>query len=199
MGQPDQQKCLAEGETALDKVPIYASYKKDFARCGGINNLSTELYLASRAVAEAGDVDVQVCFAVGFGRQDEDTGISGIGDYDADYRSLARQYIDAAFARGDWRIVQRFTRTQLFMGDGGIASVYPHGTMDMAYKMTRLLQMGATGSYADELAARLEAMKGDPRLTEQQIKEGDDWANATYAQYFAHASRLTKEPADLCG
>lgn len=199
----DPQTCIEQGYSANEKNPYLAQFKKDLSLCSESKNLQSDIYLAYRAAAEAGDVDAQLCFAAGFGRQEGNSGISGIDDYDADYRSLAAKYVEAAFARGDWRIVEKFSQQHTFMGDVSLAAVYPYGTPEVAYKMNRLLQMGATGQYADEVADTIKDLtspdaQGRDRLTSQQIQDGDKWAEKMYSSFFERSARLTKAPGDLC-
>ena len=202
------QKCTSEGKAAMDQNPNLVKFKHDLAQCSGIANLQNEIYLTLRNAAEAGDVDAQVCFLQGIASDVEGRSIVGISDPWADYQSLARRYIEGAFARGDWRIIKQLSNDHPNIHDAAMATIYPFGTPDVEYKMMRLLQKGATGPYADEMATRLKDFLKNYRdlkdvedksvLTEAQIQEGDSWAQSMYDTNFAHATRLTQEPADLC-
>ena len=204
MGAVNVQKCTSEGKAAMDKDPNLVKFKHDLAQCSDIANLQNEYYLTLRKAAEAGDVDAQLCFLQGIASDVEGRSIVGISDPWADYQSLARRYVDSAFARGDWRIIKQLSIDHLNLYSGALATIYPYGTPDVAYKMMRLLQKGATGPYADDMTARLKDyqdlknFQGKSILTEAQIQDGDSWAESMYQTNFAHATRLTQEPAEFC-
>jgi hypothetical protein len=67
------------------------------------------------------------------------------------------------------------------------------------YKSTKLLRLGASGSYAEGLDDVLRGivqanLNPAAAMTEQAIKEGDAWAKQTYANYFSSVPGLTGPP-----
>jgi hypothetical protein len=205
VGSVEPQKCLDEHNLATDRDPQLAAFRTAMSRCAGNRHIQEDIYLTLRAAAEAGDVDAQVCFLGGVlptaegGRE-----IEGISDVYADYQSLAQRYLDAAFARGDWRIVMRLSKWRTDLSDASLAALYPYGTAEVTYKMSRLLELGATGEYAEQLRKQIQSMETDTDfsgkliLSQAQIAEGTEWAQATYDSSFVHSPRLKEAPAGLC-
>lgn len=69
----------------------------------------------------------------------------------------------------------------------------------MQYNMTKLLRLGASGSYARFQDSRLEGMIHphlipSAALPSEVVKEGDAWAQQTYTDYFAGVPGFTQEP-----
>jgi len=205
LGSIQLQQCIDEHSLATDRDPQLAVYRTAMSQCAGIEQMQNDFYLTLRAAAEAGDVDAQVCFLGGVlptaegGRE-----LAGISDVYADYQSLAKRYLDAAFARGDWRIILRLSKQRTDMSDASLGALYPYGTPEVAYKMSRLLELGATGNYADKLRAHVKSMEtdrdfdGKSILSPEQIDNGTEWARVTYDTSFARSPRLPEAPAGLC-
>ncbi len=204
MGTINVQKCVDQHNRATDSDPQFAAYRNQIAQCAGVSHPQAEIYLTLRAAAESGDQDAQVCFMKGVMSDVEDREIVGIADVYDDYQTLTRRYIAAAFSRGDWRIIQQFSKERTDMSDVALGAIYPYGTQEIAHKMLRLEYLGATGEYAHGLEERLQNMEsakdfnGNPILTPSQIRDGNEWARSTYETYYANSPRLTKEPAAPC-
>jgi hypothetical protein len=67
------------------------------------------------------------------------------------------------------------------------------------YKITKLLRLGASGSYAEGLDDVLSGivhadLNPAAAMTAQAVKEGDAWAKQTYASYFSSVPGLTERP-----
>ena len=83
-----------------------------------------DFYVALRDNALSGDTEAQRCYILGyFSDRESKSEISP--DQDKEYASLAPKFIDYAFERGDWKVVQSLGRARLNIQDGLIQSVYP--------------------------------------------------------------------------
>ena len=63
-----------------------------------------KLYETTKWAARSGDIDAQMCYLMQIAG-DRDTGFMLTDVEIAEYQLLAPQYFDAAFKRGDWRVV----------------------------------------------------------------------------------------------
>ena len=106
------------------------------------------LYDRLRTLATAGDLTAQRCFITGhFGTSDTSSEFEESRlrkDQVKDFPALARKFIDAAFQRGDWRVVRWLSRTRFYMVDGMLAAAYPFGDRhpETSYRMEYLLMLG---------------------------------------------------------
>src|SRR5262249_48998203 len=117
----------------------------------------------------------------------------------AEYKKVAPGYVDAAFKRGDWRVVSLLNRKHFHPGSGPVTLLAGIGERETQYKMTRLLRLGASGSYARFLEMDLEGMKTAPlnpqlALPREVAAAGDAWAQQMYTDYFSSSPALTRDP-----
>jgi hypothetical protein len=183
-----------------DSHPLLDSAQRSFAKlnCGDEHNLFSKYYASTKEAAKSGNIDAQLCYL-----QSNFLDLESKPHYSpadkAEYQVASPKYIQDAFSRGDWRIV-RLLSTDHHGGLTGLALYIPNiGDPDTVYKMTRLLRLGASGEYAEQLDSRLDDLahpdgKENPELPQAKIAELDDWAQKTYSQYFAGAPSLTKPP-----
>jgi hypothetical protein len=190
-------KCLLAKQRADADMP---ELKENLTRCNGVGTKEFE-DLRFQAVADAakiGDTDAQVCFVQSdFNLKDFTKFSQEMSDQ---YKADARTYIDAAMARGDWRIPSLLARSsQTLSHSRGLLHLITQGDDMTIYRMTRLLRLGATGEYAARLDAKLEeytearshGLRGYP--PEQLIAE-DEWAKQQYLKSFANSPHLDNDP-----
>ena len=171
------------------------------AGCGDTTDVDTRYFEATRQAARAGDADAQMCYLQGaFGTS---TGESLFTDTDLDeYGRAAPRYVDAALRRGDWRIAELMTKDNFHPGVEPIRQIPDIGKPETIYKMTKLLRLGASGSYAESLQRQLEGMihpdlVPEAALPADVVKRGDAWARQTYNEYFSGVAGLTERP-EVC-
>jgi len=68
-----------------------------------------------------------------------------------DYKADSANYIAAAFARRDWRIVSLLSTHFIDPPRGLVTLLDGIGQPETTYKMKKLLRLGATGDYAASL------------------------------------------------
>lgn len=160
-------------------------------------------YAELRQRALGGDVDAQRCFTMGhFANPLPNFYITD--DQSKEYPTLARQFIDAAFERGDWRVVRWLGKTKLSTEDGLIRSIYPIGLdhPETNYRMELLLLKGLGPEALDqELVPVGDILKiyksGQQKLSEAQLKESEDWARDMYQAHFVGVPDTVKNPSDV--
>jgi hypothetical protein len=164
--------------------------------CGATDHIVEQYRDALRAAADEGDPDAQMCYL-------ESNLSDGTGEpkytaaYAAEYQARATQFVDQAFERGDWRIVELLASQHLH---GGMRSSLPGiGLPQTVYKMDRLLRLGASGDYADFLDATMNSILHPDlipasALSPADAAAGEAWARHTYNEHFSAAPPLTKEP-----
>lgn len=180
--------------------PMLDSAQRSLAKwgCGDERDLFPKYYESTKDAAKSGNTDAQLCYL-----QSNFLDLNGKAPYTqadgAEYQASAPKYIEAAFSRGDWRIVQLLSSDH-HGGIIGLALYIPNiGTPDTVYKMTRLLRLGANGEYAEQLDSMLDTLvrpdgHENPELPQARVADLDAWAQKTFSQYFAGAPGLTKPP-----
>src|SRR6185295_17864489 len=105
---------------------------------------------ATKQAAHAGDADAQMCYLqADFGASN---GEPVVTDAEVEeYGRLAPDYVDDALRRGDWRIVELMTKSSFHPGIEAIRQIPDIDKPETIYKMTKLLRLGASGSYAKSL------------------------------------------------
>jgi hypothetical protein len=193
-GRPEYENAYAQCLNGWMDVPNRKeAAQRDLAGCGDTSDIEARYFAATRREARAGDPDAQMCYLLG---QFEDL------DFD-EYRRVAPAYVDAAFRRGDWRIVELMTRRSFPPGSGPITQLDGIGTPETIYKMTRLLRLGASGTYARGLDSDLDGMihpdlVPEAALPSEVVKRGDAWAQETFNEIFSGVTGLTERPTN-CG
>ena len=182
---------------ALAFNPNGARPSTHIAGCDNTKGARQQLHETTTAAAKAGDRDAQMCYLVqDFG--DRESGFRLSDTEIAEYQSLAPQYVDTAFKRGDWRIVQ-------LLGYQVIDWVGPFFSLEQwkdplrEYKSYRLFLLGAGDvdlqNTDDWLAVlHMPESKANWTLSAQEMQEGDAWAQEAYEKYFVSQPKLLKEP-----
>jgi hypothetical protein len=168
------------------------------AHCEDERELFQKYYDSTKQAAKSGNSDAQLCYL-----QSYFLDLNNIAHYTqadiAEYKAASPKYIEDAFSRGDWRVVQLLSSDH-HGGITGLSLYIPNiGMPDTIYKMTRLLRLGASGEYAEQLDAKLDTIarpdgQENPELPQARLADADTWAQRTSSQYFAGTPRLTKPP-----
>jgi hypothetical protein len=160
------------------------------APCPGSLAHPSTYYQAVRKLAKGGDVVAQRCFIQGYFGIDRELGINLSQAELDEYPNLARKFIDAGIARGDWSIVRWLSKPRVEFPDFLLASAHPMGLDDRvnAYKIRRLLMLGGQaglGTLEQYDPARLvEYWRREEWLSPEQLEEAENWAQTMYQQHF---------------
>ncbi len=200
-GQPQLQELYAQclnGWMNVPKRKAAAEAALKDAGCGDTNDAERRYFEATKQAARNGNAEAQICYLNGdFGASSEDPLLTA-ADME-EYKRLAPRYVDAAIRRGDWRIVQLMTRRSFHPGVGPITHIPGIGKPETIYKMTRLLRLGASGSYARILDSQLRGMihpdlVPEAALPDDVVERGNAWAQQTFNEYFSGVPGLTERP-----
>ena len=149
--------------------------------------VDAQLGKATLAAAAAGDSAAQVCYV---------QGAFGLGGQQlAAYRKTATEYVDAAYQRGDWRMIKLLTVPGFSLNDGPIGRVGllpPFLSHFAAYRETRLLWLGASGTYKTGLGSDLRLY--GTQLSRAQIANAGQWAEMMFKRHFKSSPVLTRDP-----
>lgn len=184
--------------------PLIDSAQRSFANlsCGDEHDLFAKYYNSTKKAAKSGNSDAQLCYLQSNFLDLDDAPHYTQADI-SEYETASPKYIEDAFSRGDWRVVQLLSSDH-HGAITGLSLYIPNiGTPDTIYKMTRLLRLGASGEYAEQLDAKLDTIarpdgKENPELPQVKVTDADAWAQKTFSQYFASSPRLS-EPPSTCG
>jgi hypothetical protein len=163
------------------------------------------LYDRLRTLATRGDLTAQRCFITGhFGTSDtsmefEESRLRE--DQHKDFPALARQFIDAAFQRGDWRVVRWLSRTRFYIVDGLLAGAYPFGDNhpETSYRMEYLLMLGNQADDRGDDPRRIVGIwKANGTLSARQKSDAEAWARRMYENHFK-TSGDGDTGSDMCG
>jgi hypothetical protein len=164
--------------------------------CGATDHIVERYRDAVRAAADEGDPDAQMCYLesdFSDGAGEPEITAADVAEYDA----RATQFVDHAFERGDWRIVELLASQHLH---GGMRNSLPGiGLPRTVYKMDRLLRLGASGGYANFLDDAMDAilhpdLNPASALSPADAAAADAWARHTYNEHYSAAAPLTKAP-----
>lgn len=185
-------KDLDKNSEALSKLD------SELKSCPSSSQLASNYYKSAKQMAKRGDADAQLCYLESrFMNGNE--GIRYSADDSSDYQADAPRYIDNAFARGDWRVV-KLLGTEHLPTTSSLLPLIVKGDPYTAYKMNRLLRLGADGGYGDMLDKLANAhfltprMTSGPALAPEQIAQANAEAQELYNQHFRSSPRLTKAP-----
>jgi hypothetical protein len=200
-GRPDFQELYAQCLNGWMNVPnrkAAAEAALKGSGCGDTTDVENRYFEATKQAARAGDTDAQLCYLQA--NFVADTGEPLFTDEDVEeYRRVAPQLVDAAFRRGDWRIVQLMTKRSFHPGAGPITQIPGIGKPETIYKMMKLLRLGASGAYAKRLDGQLNGMihpdmVPEAALPADVVRRGDAWAQQTFNESFAGVAGLTEAP-----
>ncbi|MGH8239000.1 MAG: hypothetical protein ACREXP_18540 [Steroidobacteraceae bacterium] len=119
--------------------------------------MGTRYFAATKQAAKSGNADAQLCYLRGDFFSPEGAQIFTDAEIE-EHKQVAPKYVDAALKRGDWRIVHLLSTRHVHQGSGPLNLLEGIGDRDTHYKMTKLLRLGASGSYAKFMQSRLEGM-----------------------------------------
>jgi len=177
----------------------------DAASCPPELAAATNYYRSMRALAVGGDIPAQRCFIQGYfgtaSKEDPDSWITA--DQQKEYIELTRRFIDAAFERGDWRVVRWLGRTRTDIADGLLFQAYPIGidNLDTLYRMNYLLVLGnhPDGRQSREARRLTDFWKKNQKLTASEIADAESWAHDMYSQHFNGSQEgASSDDAGLC-
>jgi hypothetical protein len=197
-GKPQYQQTLAECLNGWMNTPNrIAAAEAALKQCDEAD-MGTRYFEATKEAAQRGNVDAQLCYLQGDFFSPEGAQIFNDAEIE-EYKKVAPRYVDAAVKRGDWRIVHLLNKRNFHPGVGPVALLEGIGDRDTQYRMTKLLRLGASGTYARLLDGQLHDMKHpdlnpSAALRPQVIKEGDAWAQETFTNYFSGVTGLTQDP-----
>lgn len=170
------------------------------AGCPSSLATSSGYYEALRAAAQAGDTRAQDCFIQGYFSAREDSDQIGKQEYE-DYVRLAKDYISSGLERGDWSLVRWLARYSVYPQDWALENAYPFGqpAPETLYKMNFLLTLGgATDAVGQRPQSLVSSFATNGTLSDQQIKDAQAWARATYSNYFAATPYVAEPTTSFC-
>jgi hypothetical protein len=195
----ESQRCLHERMIIRGNVSynLNAAMPTHIAGCDDMKGALRNVIEATTASAKSGDADAQMCYLTQ-GNGDRESGFKLSDAEIAEYHSLAPQYVDSAFKRGDWRIVE-LLGFHVVDWAGMFINLEQWQDPLREYKAYRLLLLGA--AHADPAASdpwlrvlRMRESKDNWTLSAQEMHEGDAWAQQTYDEFFISQPKLLKEP-----
>jgi hypothetical protein len=186
----ESQRCMQERIMirAIAYNPNGARPSAHIPGCDDMKGALRQVYEATAAAAKAGDLDAQMCY-LEQGPGDRESGFRLSEAEIAEYQSLAPQYVDSAFERGDWRIVE-LLGFHVVDWAGLFISLEQWKDPLREYKAHQLLRLGAADVNPDNTDYRLATLN----LSAQQKQDSDAWAHETYNKYFVSQPKLLKEP-----
>lgn len=138
--------------------------------------------------ASMGDADAQMCYVQGWFAPASPSAFVA-------YKAKAPAYMRAAFARGDWRVLQLLIDASDTTDDGPkglMTTLSVVGTPFTIYRSYTLLGHGSTGAYARFV--KILAQDERAKLTRAQIRNADIWAAQEYRRHFSTSPRLSASP-----
>lgn len=195
----ESQRCMEERMIVRGNVSynLHVALPPHIPGCDDLKGALRQLHEATTAAAKAGDLDAQMCYltqAAG----DRESGFRLTDAEIAEYQTLGARYVDAAFKRGDWRVVE-------LLGYHVVDWVGPFFYLEQwrdparEYKAHQLLLLGAGGANSqgtDNWLAVLRMLESNnnSKLSAQEMQDSDAWAQETYDKYFISQPRLLEEP-----
>jgi hypothetical protein len=195
----ESQRCMEERTIVRGNVSynLHVALPPHIAGCDDMTGALRQEYKATTAAAKAGDIDAQMCYLMqGYG--DRESGFMLTDAEIAQYQSLGAQYVDAAFRRGDWRVVE-LLGFRVIDWAGLFITLEQWKDPAREYKAHQLLLLGAGDVDPQDTdywlaALRMPESKDNLKLSAQEIQDSDTWAQETYDKYFISQPKLLKEP-----
>ena len=190
----ESQRCLDERVTVRANLGNGSgTMPPHIPGCDELKSALRRLYESTRAAAQAGDLDAQMCYLMQIAG-DRDTGFL-LSDVEiAEYQSVAPQYVDAAFKRGDWRVVDLLGFHVVDL-PGLFVQLEQWKDPLREYKAHHLLLLGAGDVDPQDPDYWLPALRvPESTLSAQEIRDSDAWAHEMYDKYFISQPRLLEEP-----
>jgi hypothetical protein len=165
--------------------------------CDDMKGALRKVYEATTAAAKSGDIDAQMCYLTQ-GVGDRESGFALSAAEIAEYQSPAPRYVDAAFNRADWRVVE-LLGYHVVDWAGMFINLEQWQDPLREYKAHQLLLLGSGDVDPQDTdywlaALRMPESTDNRRLSAQEIRDSDAWAQETYDKYFSSQPRLMKEP-----
>ncbi|HYR78635.1 MAG TPA: hypothetical protein VEO55_01440, partial [Candidatus Dormibacteraeota bacterium] len=192
--QAQYAQCMNDWVGQRDRL---SHAQADLAGCGDEATIVQRYYRATKSAAKSGDVDAQLCYLQAqFVNEQE---MAPFTEHDAeDYKADSPKYVNKAIKRGDWRVVRLLAIRQLNPGVGMLRLLDHIAEPETVDRMVKLLILGSSGVYNNELKAELETMVERPGvLSQEQTAAADQWARRTYDEYFSGTPGLTAPP-EIC-
>jgi hypothetical protein len=185
------------GQMQFKRVPEMKEYiEANGARCEEATDAQLAVFtpLLLQA-AQRGDIRALDCYVgTDFDAMD---GVLDHPEWIDQYRAEVPGLVESALRRGDWVIVDLLhrdpysdaydtsARGQLFGNDPA-----------MDFRMLRLEQLGASGRFADWLAAKVAGAART--LSPTQLAAAEAWASDYYSRYFNSVSNEVSNGANIC-
>jgi hypothetical protein len=195
----ESQRCMEERTIVRGNVSygLHVALPPHLPGCDDMKGALRREYEATTAAAQAGDFDAQMCYLMqGYG--DRETGFKLTDAEIAQYQSLGAQYVDAAFKRGDWRVVELLGYVVVDWA-GLFMNLEQWKDPLREYKSHQLLLLGAGDADPQDTDPWLAVLhmaesKDNWKLSAQEMQDGDAWAQETYDKYFISQPKLLKQP-----
>jgi len=195
----ESQRCMEERAIIRGNVSygLQVALPPHIAGCDDMKGALRRKYETTAAAAKAGDVDAQMCYLMqGYG--DRDSSFRLTDAEIAEYQSLGAQYVDAAFKRGDWRVVE-LLGYRVVDWAGLFINLEQWKDPAREYKAHQLFLLGAGDVDPQDTdywlaTLRMPESKDNSKLTAQEMQDSDAWAQETYDKYFISQPKLLKQP-----
>ncbi len=176
--------------------------KRGEAHCANTDPVGQTLhtYQAVLAAAELGDASAVECYLDG----------GAVGDFyqqspeiQEDFRANATEIAQKAIRNGDWFVV-----FQLATAYSGAASQYDTGQWlqqalrpdpVLAYQYRLLYRRGLQGTAALSMDDQLANQRLQNRISDEQARQAQAWADRTYTHYFNRAPLIDSDTHEVCG
>jgi hypothetical protein len=200
----EAQRCMDERMIVRGNVSyhLHVALPPHIPGCDDMKGAQRQLHEATTAAAKAGDLDAQMCYLMQ-GGGDRESGFRLTDAEIAEYQSLGPQYVDAAFKRGDWRVVE-LLGYHIVDWAGLYITLEQWKDPLREYKSHQLLLLGAGDADSHDPDPWLRVMhvresKDNWTLSAQEMQDSDAWAQTMYDKYFISQPRLLKEPQVCTG
>ena len=199
-GKPQYQEALAQCLDGLDECAGTESTAAETAAntAATKTDMGTRYFKATKEAAERGDADAQLCYLQGQSPAPRARRFSRMRKSRSTRRLRRSTWMQPSSAEigASYICSTRSTFTRAADRRHLLEGI---GERDTRYKMTKLLRLGASGSYAKFMQHRLDGMlhpdlNPSAALPPEVAKEGDAWAQQTYTDYFSGVPGLTEAP-----
>jgi hypothetical protein len=184
----ESQRCMQERIMirAIAYNPNGARPSTHIPGCDDMQGALRQVYEATNAAAKAGDLDAQMCYLAQHAG-DRESGFRLSDEEVAEYQKLGPKYVEAAFKRGDWRIVA-LLGFHVVDSAGLFIGLEQWKDPLREYKANQLLRL------VDVDPQRTDYRLATASLSAQEMRDADAWAQQTYDKYFISQPKLLKEP-----
>jgi hypothetical protein len=195
----ESQQCLEERTVIRgnESYNLNATPPLHIPGCDDMKGALRKVYAATTAAAKAGDADAQMCYLMQ-AAGDRESGFQLSDAEIAEYYTLAPRFIDAAFQRGDWRVIV-LLGFHVVDSPGLFIGLEQWKDPSREYKAHQLFLLGAGDVNPQEsddwlVALRQPELKDNWRLSASEIQDSNAWAQEMYDKYFNSQPKLLQEP-----